>query len=48
MEIYRDHRDQIINEEFPNNGGIHLGALFSAETGEDAKNISAPTFNVSI
>lgn len=48
MEIYRDHTGQVINEEFSNTVGVHLGALFSAGTGEDSNNIFAPTFNVSI
>jgi hypothetical protein len=48
MEITRDNSGQIINEEFSSTFGIHLGALFSADTAEDSKNIFAPTLNVSL
>lgn len=48
MEVTRDHLGQITNEEYSNTVGFHLGALFSAGTGEDTKNVFAPTFNVSL
>lgn len=48
LERTRDNRGEIVNEEFSSTFGIHLGALFSASSGEDNKNVFAPTFNLSI
>lgn len=48
MEITRDNNGEIINQDFSSTFGLHLGALFSAGTGDDAKNVFAPTFNVSL
>lgn len=48
MEITRDNNGEIINQDFSSTVGLHLGALFSAGTGDDAKNVFAPTFNVSV
>lgn len=48
LERTRDNRGEIVNEEFSSTFGIHLGALFSAGTGEDNKNVFAPTFNLSL
>lgn len=42
IERTRDSNGEIIDEEFTNTFGIHLGALFSASTGEDNKNVFAP------
>lgn len=47
LERTRDDRGEIINEEFSNSFGITIGALFSAGTGEDTKNVFAPTLNIS-
>lgn len=47
LERTRDDRGEIVNEEFSNSFGITLGALFSAGTGEDTKNVFAPTLNIS-
>lgn len=44
----RNEQGTLINQEFVNTFGLHLGFLFSAGTGEDIKNVFAPTFNVSI
>ncbi len=48
MEITRDNEGQITNEEYSNTVGFHVGALFSSGTGEDAKNVFAPTLNVAV
>tara|TARA_R110001599_G_scaffold84914_1_gene228312 strand:+ start:1788 stop:2636 length:849 start_codon:yes stop_codon:yes gene_type:complete len=44
----RDFQGNLINQEFINTFGIHLGFLFSAGTGDDTKNVFAPTLNFSI
>jgi len=44
----RDLQGDLINQEFVNTFGAHLGFLFSAGTGEDAKNVFAPTLNISV
>ncbi|CAM1357641.1 Ig-like domain-containing protein [Tenacibaculum halocynthiae] len=44
----RDSKGELINQEFVNTFGMHLGFLFSAGTGDDAKNVFAPTLNVSV
>lgn len=48
MEVTRDHEGQITNEEYSNTVGFHIGALFSSGTGEDTKNVFAPTLNFAI
>lgn len=48
IEITRNNIGEVINEEFSNTFGIHAGILFSSGTGEDIKNVFAPTFNVSL
>lgn len=47
VEITRDNEGEIVNEEFYNTIGVQVGALFSAGSGEDAKNVIAPTVNIS-
>lgn len=44
----RDLQGDLINQEFVNTFGLHLGFLFSAGTGDDAKNVFAPTLNFSV
>lgn len=44
----RDLKGELINQEFVNTFGVHVGFLFSAGTGDDAENVFAPTLNVSI
>lgn len=44
----RDSNGNLINQDFVNTIGIHLGFLFSAGTGDDTKNVFAPTINISI
>ena len=44
----RDENSNIINQEFISTIGLHLGFLFSASTGEDNRNVFAPTFNLSL
>jgi hypothetical protein len=44
----RDLQGDLINQEFVNTFGIHLGFLFSAGTGDDTKNVFAPTLNFSV
>ncbi|MFT5250921.1 MAG: hypothetical protein ACI93P_002664 [bacterium] len=44
----RDLQGNLINQEFVNTFGIHLGFLFSAGTGDDTKNVFAPTLNFSV
>lgn len=48
LEETRNLQGDLINQEFVNTFGVHLGFLFSAGTGEDVKNVFAPTFNISI
>ena len=48
LERTRDNTGEIISEEFSNSFGVSLGALFSAGTGEDTKNVFAPILNVSM
>jgi hypothetical protein len=47
MHVTRDDSGLITNTEFDSTFGIHVGALFSADTGENSKNIFAPTINAS-
>jgi hypothetical protein len=47
LERTRDNNGEIVNEEFSNSWGFNLGALFSAGTGEDSKNVFAPVINFS-
>lgn len=44
----RDSQGNLINQDFFNTFGVHLGFLFSAGTGEDTKNVFAPTLNISV
>ncbi|MFB9862246.1 hypothetical protein [Rufibacter immobilis] len=44
----RDLQGNLINQEFSNTFGVHFGFLFSAGTGEDTKNVFAPTFNFNV
>lgn len=44
----RDYDGNLIHQEFVNTIGVHFGFLFSAGTGEDTKNVFAPTVNLSI
>ncbi|WP_281612925.1 hypothetical protein [Flammeovirga sp. SubArs3] len=44
----RDQQGNLLNQEFINTFGIHLGFLFSAGTGDDTKNVFAPTLNFSV
>lgn len=44
----RDLQGHIVNQEFINTFGIHLGFLFSAGTGDDTNNVFAPTLNFSV
>ena len=44
----RDLEGELINQEFVNTFGIHLGFLLSAGTGDDTKNVFAPTLNFSV
>ncbi|WP_165730251.1 hypothetical protein [Polaribacter sp. 20A6] len=44
----RDIQGNLINQEFVNTLGLHLGFLFSAGTGDDTKNVFAPTLNFSV
>ncbi len=44
----RDLQGNLINQEFVNTFGVHLGFLFSAGTGDDTKNVFAPTLNFSV
>ncbi|MBD8490175.1 hypothetical protein IFO69_15575 [Echinicola sp. CAU 1574] len=44
----RDANGNLINQEFTNTLGLHLGFLFSAKTGEGSQNVFAPTLNVSV
>ncbi|MFD2603175.1 hypothetical protein [Flavobacterium suzhouense] len=48
MEITRDDTGQITNEEYSNTIGFHIGVLFSSGTGEDTKNVFAPTLNMAL
>jgi hypothetical protein len=48
LERTRDDRGEIINEEFSNTFGVNVGALFSAGTGEESKNVFAPTINFAV
>lgn len=47
LERTRDSDGEIVNEEFSNTIGINAGALFSAGTGDDVKNVFAPVINLS-
>lgn len=44
----RDFDGKLINQDFVNTFGIHAGFLFSAGTGDDTKNVFAPTVNISL
>lgn len=44
----RDLQGNLINQEFVNTFGVHLGFLFSAGTGDDTKNVFAPTLNFTV
>ncbi|WP_203257311.1 hypothetical protein [Hyunsoonleella ulvae] len=44
----RDLQGNLINQEFVNTFGVHLGFLFSAGTGDDTNNVFAPTLNFSV
>ena len=44
----RDLQGDLINQEFVNSFGVHLGFLFAAGTGDDTKNVFAPTLNFSV
>lgn len=48
LERTRDKDGDIINEEFSNRFGASIGALFSAGTGEDVKNVFAPVLNMAL
>lgn len=48
LEETRNNQGIVRDQEFTSTGGIHLGFLFSAGTGEDTKNVFAPTFNLSL
>lgn len=44
----RNLQGDVINQEFVNTFGVHLGFLFSAGTGDDTQNVFAPTLNFSV
>jgi hypothetical protein len=44
----RDNNGDIIDEDFTNTFGAHLGVLFSAGSGEDSQNIFAPNLTLTI
>lgn len=48
LERARNDYGQIIKEDFSSTFGLHLGVLFSASSGDDTKNVFAPTFNISL
>jgi hypothetical protein len=48
LERTRDNTGEIISEEFSNSFGVSVGALFSAGTGDDTKNVFAPIINFSM
>lgn len=48
LERTRDKDGDIINEEFSNRLGASIGAIFSAGTGDDVKNVFAPVLNVAL
>lgn len=48
LERTTNDKSEVINSEFTNSFGLHLGALFSAGSGEDAKNVFAPTLSFSV
>ncbi|WP_160114578.1 hypothetical protein [Aquimarina sp. AU474] len=48
MTETRDENGDLISNEFENSIGLHLGFLFSASTGDDNKNVFAPTISLSL
>ncbi len=47
-EVTRDSSGEVIDESFSNTLGVYLGILYQAATGENQRNIFAPTLSVSI
>jgi hypothetical protein len=47
-DVTRDSSGIIIDESFSNTFGAYLGILYQATTGEDQRNVFAPTFSLSI
>lgn len=47
-EITRDSNGVIIDDSFSNTLGIYLGLLYQASTGENPRNVFAPTLSLSI
>ncbi|RYG15161.1 MAG: hypothetical protein EOO07_16035 [Chitinophagaceae bacterium] len=47
-EITRDSNGVIIDDSFSNTLGIYLGLLYQASTGENLRNVFAPTLSLSI
>jgi hypothetical protein len=48
LERTTNANSEVINTEFINSVGIHLGVLFSSGSGTEPKNIFAPTLSVSL
>ncbi|MES2430953.1 MAG: hypothetical protein V4556_08450 [Bacteroidota bacterium] len=46
MQVIRDNQGNIVSEEFSNSLGIFAGFLFSAGSGEESKNVFAPTLSL--
>lgn len=47
-EVTRDSNGIVIDESFSNTFGAYLGVLYQASTGEDGRNVFAPTLSLSI
>lgn len=47
-EVTRDSNGLVIDESFANTFGVYLGVLYQASTGENEKNVFAPTLSLSI
>lgn len=48
FKVVRDENGEIINEEFTNTFGLHVGFLFSAGSGDDIINVFAPMVTLSL
>jgi len=48
MLVIRDNEGKVVSEEFSNTFGLFVGFLFSAGTGEQTKNVFAPTISLGI
>lgn len=47
-EVTRDSNGIIIDDSFSNTFGVYLGVLYQATTGENQKNVFAPTLSLSV